>query len=291
MNTTSTHGLLTILTALSLSLSAVNPARGQFALEHVYPGGSYSLAASNLMFANQLFLLELDVSGWKYVRIDRVARQIDFYQLDHTFWKSVPFDMATVLNPYAQAQDILYISEHLFDLDDGIEFLYTTVYYNGMEPPTCITQIVDEESAGLIFNVSNQYPSVKPNWHMQQYPIQSTPAGTKLILSAIQSDSAYVYGLPGDLSTELMETWGESRAQEGMSLFPNPSNSEVTVLLATWRSNAPMEIISSDGHVVRTVTVTGTSTTIDITALATGPYHCRLRVEDGRTCVGSFIKQ
>lgn len=288
MSCTPLRPLCNILSGVLLTASI--PVQGQFQMEHVYPGGSFSLAAPNQMFANQLFLLELDVSGWKYVHIDRVARQVDLYQLDHTFWKSVSFNMTTALNPYAQTHDILYITEHLFDLDDGIEFLYTNTYFNGMDPPTCVTQIVDEENAGLIFNVSGQYPSVKPNWHMQQYPIQTTPVGTKLILSAIESDSAYVYGLPGELSTQLVDSWGRTSAMEGMSLFPNPAGTEVTVQLSPRLAGASMDIVSSDGQVVRTLFVQGTTTTIDIRELACGRYFCHIQGEQGRLSVGSFIK-
>lgn len=273
----------------TILLSGVMPARGQIAFEHAYPEGSYS-NYPGFQYANQFFLLELETGGWKYVRIDRAGRKVDFHDLDHSFWKSISFAMTTVVNSNAVGQDILYISEHLFDLDDGIEFMYVSSYSNGSDPPTGVTQVVDEETAGLIFNVNDQYPVVRPNFHLQQYPIQNTPVGTKLILSGIVNDSAYVYGLPGEMFTGMQGDASHLHASEGMKLFPNPSSTELTVLLPAGRSNASMEIITSAGMVVRTISIAGMAAMVDIQALASGRYVCRLLGEDGKLCIGSFIK-
>lgn len=274
-----------------LLLLAVNitPAKGQLSLEHVYPNAGLS---STLEFdsSNQLFLWELEASGWKYVRIDRIGRQIDLFHLDHTYWKSISFNMTSMLNPNAITQDILYISEHLFDLDDGIEFIYTNMYINPGSASTCVTQIVDEETGGLIFDVHDQVASVKPNYHQQQYPIQNTPSGTKLILSGLLNDSAYVYALPGELSNGMSQTWEFLEAPEQVALFPNPGTTELTVLLPVAIPGAQMEIFSGNGHVIQKVSLTGQRSIIDISTLASGHYTCHVQCPDGRTLVNRFIK-
>ena len=274
----------------ALLLTAVTIARGQFALEHVYPGGSYT-STPNFESPNQLFLLELEASGWKYVRVDRNTRQVYFYHLDHSFWKSISFTMTAMLNSYAPAQDILYISEHLFDLDDGIEFMYVNVLVQPFGPSQCVTQVVDEETAALLFSVSGQYPAVKVNFHMQQFPIRSTPSGTKLILSSIVSDSAYVYGLAGEWPTDMAPILGQANAVETMQLFPNPGSSELTIVLPAGRSSSTIELISSTGQVVQRVDAMGAKAVIDIRGLASGHYVCRVQSTDGGACIGTFLKE
>lgn len=276
------------LTALLLTAAALHlqlPVKAQIELEHTYPDGGINLTG------NQLFLLELEVSGWKYVLVDRQQDLVSFYHLDHSFWKSISYDMVTVLNTFPTSGEVFYISEHLFDLDDDIEFLYMD-YYPQTEPIT-VTQIVDEGTGGLIFNVENQAPWVHVNVHQQQYPIQNTPNGTKLILSGTSGtdNNAYVYGLPGELTTGMAETWQADRAGASLNLFPNPASAELTVTLSSLDLAGNMEILSSDGQLQRAETLVAKSTTIPIGELTTGAYICRVRARNGAVVTGSFMKE
>lgn len=264
-------------------------ARGQFSLEQVYANASGS-TMPGFMFHDQLFLVELEASGWKYVRIDRDARSVDLFNLDHSPWRTVSFSMTDLLNPYVGSQDVLYISQHLFDLDDGVEFLYTNSFSPGNGPPSGVTQVVDEETEGLIFDVDDQIPVVRPNFHMQQYPIRTTPAGTKLILSGMLNDSAYVYGVPGDLAAGMSPFAGPAESEWPMGLFPNPTSAELAVVLPSGFVNARLTLFAADGRVVRETSVTASTMTIDVSSLPAGRYTCKAVNTFGRSCTGGFIK-
>lgn len=276
---------LAALLLTTFALQCELPAKAQIALEHTYPNGGINLTG------NQLFLLELEVSGWKYVLVDREQNMVSFYHLDHTFWKSVSYNMTTVLNTFPTSGEVFYISEHLFDLDDDIEFLYMD--YNPQTQPITITQIVDEGTGGLIFSEENQAPWVHVNVHQQQYPIQSTPEGTKLILSGTSGtdNNAYVYGLPGELTLGMAETWQADRAGVSLDLFPNPAASELTVVLSSFDLAGTLEILSPDGRVQHTQTLSARSTAVPIADLPAGAYICRVRGRNGTSVTGSFVKE
>ena len=270
---------------LGLTLACAASTYSQFVLEHTYRGGSQTNP-----YSNQFFLIDLEASGWKYVRVDRVNMEVALYNLDHSFWKSVSFNMVTMVNTFAAAWDILYISEHLFDLDDGLEFMFTNYYPIGT--PNAMTQVVDEENGGLIFNVVNQVPSVRLNVHQQQYPIRNTPEGTKLILTskAPGNDSAYVYGLAGELSTQIAESWN-AEASAGMpELFPNPATDELTLRVADPGMGSMVEVISDEGRVVLSRSLSTSVTTLNIAELAAGHYVCRLSGGSLGARVASFVK-
>ena len=263
--------------------------KAQLSLEHVYPNGSLSITPQ-FESPNQLFLWEFEVSGWKYVRIDRITRQIDLFHLDHTLWKSISFNMTTMLNPNVITQEILYISEHLFDLDDGIEFLYSNMYVVSGIGSTCVTQVVDEETSGLIFDVQDQYPGVKPNYHQQQYPIKTTSSGTKLILSGLLNDSAYVYALPGDLHIGMAQTGISSVASGDVLLYPNPTNTELTVMIPLMFIGSNLEIFTSNGQLVKQVSISDKMLVVDISGMGSGHYVCRAIASDGTIVASSFVK-
>ncbi|MBK8500573.1 MAG: T9SS type A sorting domain-containing protein [Flavobacteriales bacterium] len=78
--------------------------------------------------------------------------------------------------------------------------------------------------------------------------------------------------------------------RETFVVAPNPADTEMTMMLPALRSSASVDIISSDGQVVRTVFVTGGTSTIDIRTLAKGRYICRVQSDSGEPALGSFIK-
>src|SRR5688572_29088748 len=117
--------------------------KAQLVLENTYPGTSSIVYSGN---TQQLYIIKLEVDGEKYVHVDRLNKNLTFYNLNHTFWKAISYSFTIDLNPNANVQAIMYISQHLFDLDDDIEFMYC----DGNGPNLMVTQIVDESGA-IIF--------------------------------------------------------------------------------------------------------------------------------------------
>src|ERR1051325_7496646 len=108
---------LLLLSLLAFGLNA----KAQITLEHIYDSAS-TLASGSPAFQDQLMIVNFDVSGERYVRVNRHGRNINIYDLNHSLVQSISFANA----PYNTSGQvgILYLSEKLFDLDPEIEFMY-----------------------------------------------------------------------------------------------------------------------------------------------------------------------
>jgi len=197
----------------------------QVTLEHTYDSAS-TFAYGSPAVSSQLMIIKFEVSGERYVKIDRWGKKILIYDMNHALVKTI--SLATVpLDANGALADILYLSENLFDTDSGIEFLYS--YANN---PDNFTGIYNDDGS-LIFSDTGA-AVVKINFHLQQYPIYNTTVGTKMILSYkgndISSRKAKVFSLPGTLTTAIQQSNGQLIEMQGISNpYPNPTNNTTRV--------------------------------------------------------------
>src|ERR1039457_4149631 len=100
--------LITII-ALAISISSY----GQITLEHTYPPSNYI----------QVSVVNLSISGYKYVTYSSNRDTVKLYDLTHSLWKSIAIPI-----PIGQSigLEVSYISETLFNSDNLVEFLYGT---------------------------------------------------------------------------------------------------------------------------------------------------------------------
>ncbi len=202
---------------LALLIVSSKHALGQITLEHTYTGGS-----------KNFFMVDFELSGMKYVLKSEVSgnRFLKFYNLDHSFWKSID------CNPFPTTQlpagsgtqynfAAIYISETLFDCDSAVEFLY---FSNGGND--WFTGIFKEDGTALLVADSSA-PLVQVAIPQQWRPIYNTPDGTKLILSHLDG-SARVYGVPCELSSGIDKSMRQP-SDPFLSVFPNPSYYQNTV--------------------------------------------------------------
>src|SRR6185436_7001144 len=136
------------------------------------------------------YMVNLEQAGPKYVLVYRDYpdyRWISFYHLDHSFWFNID------CNPLPASANLqsgfftpLYISQHLFDSDDGIEFMFvlTSPWFTG----------IYNDDGSPIITIDSAAPLVAANVPQAWRPIYNTPNGTKMILSMMDG-SARVYGL------------------------------------------------------------------------------------------------
>lgn len=265
-----------ILHLLPAALLAAN-APAQVVLEHIYPNSGQNAF-------HQLFLWPFEASGLKYVDIDRFGGTITLYHLDHTLYKQMSYADAPGSGP---GQTILYLSEHLFDLDDDVEYLYTAqVNYNWF------TAIYDEDGTALLAADSCNV-LVVGTFHGLQYPIMNTPDGARLVLSHLDS-TARVYRLrgslacfdcEGDVVTGMWEdTHGMGPGAE-LITYPNPSTDHVTVAYELPPGTKQAELVVTDGNgaevLAQVVSGMAHQATISVSALPSGPYFYFLRTEAG----------
>ena len=92
----------------------------QISLEQTYAGNSIR------MFDFGIVMLEN--SGKKYFKYEENTYTLNLYNLDHSIYKTINFDITPIVDTSiyinSEMQQINYITENLFDLDNEIEFLF-----------------------------------------------------------------------------------------------------------------------------------------------------------------------
>ncbi len=206
---------------LSLIAFAINT-KAQIVFEHAYDTAS---TFPNPASQSQLMIVNFEVSGYQYVKINRVVKAISIYDMNHALVQTVSL-ASFPMNVNGTMGDVLYLSQQLFNTDPLIEFMY--IYTNSLGVNTGSTKIINQTGA-VIFSDTGA-ASVHPNWAMQQYPIYNTPNGTKMILS-YTNGQAKVYGLPGILTTAIHVTNQNLVQASGLisNPHPNPTNNTTNV--------------------------------------------------------------
>lgn len=263
---------------------------GQITLEHTYDDSgllsSHVDSYNNIRYgAKPLYLVHLEDED-KYVRIDKTAQIINFYSLDHSFWKSIDYSGVSIVGPNVEISKldgrILYISRHLFDTDDEIEFIYTFSCYDGIVW-SLITEIVNEDGSKLFSQ--NALLCSDPS-NDQFIPIYNTSEGTKMILSNLDG-KVDIYSLPGSFTPEIAQN---NILEEGqMRLFPNPSTGggqiNINYQLPPESTKADLFIYNSQGKQVKSYQIGGENTNFQLNSndLLKGTYFYTIRTPEGKS--------
>lgn len=227
--------------------------KGQVILEATYDSAS-----------TNLYMINLEISGQKYVKVTKTVnnRFIYLFNLDHSPWKTIdcnsfPFVTHPMSGPIYNFS-VLYITESLFDNDNGLEFLFTL-----SNSPGEYTGIYNEDGT-IIFSQNGAYPGVTLNIPIVNVPIYNTPSGTKLILSFPYTLEAKVYSLQGTLSTP--ELINNSVFDESLNIFPNPTSGSTTIeyTLPKNTTTGNIEIYDLNGKFIKSYLVENTRKNIII---------------------------
>jgi hypothetical protein len=247
----------------------------QINLEHLY--NNASPLTSN---EDQLMIVNFEVSGYRYVRIDRGMKLIDIYNLNHSLLKTISLANVPHEAPYGKLGDILYISENLFCTDSLISFMYCLQTDSGTLHP--FTGIYNE-NGNLLFS-DTAYPSIIPNYEQQQMPIYNTPQGVKMILS-YNNGQAAVYSLPGTLTSAIQEANNNLIAMQKhgsvSNAYPNPNNgsTKIDYTLPPGVNEGEIVFYNLQGMEVKRFKVDRTFTTLLISTkdIAAGTYYYQLQ--------------
>lgn len=275
--------LVLIIATLSNSILII----AQITLEQTYDSTGYYYDGGNSARKSQLFMVTLESSGQKYVDIDRNNRQIRFYNLNHSIYKTISLSSLPV---GWQTSDIIYISEHLFASDDKIEFMY--IVNDGPNPS--MTLIVNEDGIVLL-QVDSAAPYVRANIRQQQEPIYNTQNGTKMILSHY-NQSALVYGLEGTLSATKKDLNKHkiNNNTGDIHLYPNPSINRIRVHYKLPQGINDGEIVfyNINGSEVKRFKIDRTfdHLLISTAELSAGTYYYNLQTSKGLSAGKKMIK-
>jgi|ERR1035437_3169290 hypothetical protein len=177
---------------------------------------TYDSATTNL------YIVNLEIEGQKYIYRDLFFNhRIILYNLDHSIFKIMPFpSVSWGTNP----SSILYVSEHLFNSDDSIEYMLVYTLTNPYHT------VIANESGTILFSGDSLAPLVQSNEPQTQQPIYNTPNGTIMILSnQLGTGVANVYSLTGTLTNSIQPINNTLGNQMMENIYPNPSNGNTTI--------------------------------------------------------------
>jgi hypothetical protein len=255
-------------------------AKAQFTLENTYDSASTWNFCSTI--ASQLMIVNFEVSGERYVRVNRCGSgSIDIYDMNHTLTKRISLTSVPRNPPYNQIGAILYLSQNLFNTDPKIEFMYVS------DSTVFSTTKVYNEDGTLLFT-SNGVPNIIANIHLQQYPIYNTTVGTKMILS-YENGQAKVFGLAGELTTAIQVANDELKNQKSLisNPYPNPTKLSSTIEFKLPKEINEGEIVfyNLQGMEIKRFLVNGTmdSLVVSTAELTAGTYYYQLQTSNSTT--------
>jgi hypothetical protein len=261
-----------------MSSFLLQKSNAQISLEYTFSGAQ-----------QKLFMVNLEASGYKYVVQDREEnnRDLKFYNLDHSLWKTIDCNSFPALQNCGGGGDInyfwypLYISQSLFDLDTSIEFMFYTSsdcrWFTG----------IYKEDGSAILEVDSAAPLVLGTVPAAWRPMYSTPEGTKLILS-MRSGNARVYSVPGELLPTIDQLIPDPVNDSELRAFPNPAYYQIQIefRLPDDEREGEIHLYDLSGHELKTYHVDKTFNTLLINEndVSPGTYLYSL------TCSGKIVK-
>ncbi|HXB41583.1 MAG TPA: T9SS type A sorting domain-containing protein [Bacteroidia bacterium] len=260
---------------------------GQITLLHTYDTASTAPCnISGLVAEDQLMMINFEVLGDQYVKINRHGKNISIYDMSHALVKTISWAaLPTPVGYSVNYTNFLYFSQKLFNTDSKIEFMYTIpspssgggTYYTG----------IYNEDGTLLFSDTGTV-AIFPSVPLQQYPIYNTTSnGTIMILSYINGQ-AKVFGLAGTLTTAIDRT-SHSFASTVGNAYPNPTNGNTIIEYNLPKNINQGEIVFYDlqGTEIKRFKVDRTfnSLLISTSDIPAGTYYYQLQTS-GNTSAG-----
>lgn len=221
---------------------------------------------------------------------------VDLYDGEtHVLYKSMPRPMSYTgtANNYINYTDpagtpVFFISKHLFNDDDLIEFVTCIQYFNpfgnGVSAPKVV---ISNEEGTILYQIYDRYAPrlVKTGDDSYKLLVSLGHAGTSSMFGS-GSIEINVYSIPGTLSLGQQEAY---LARESFQAYPNPTSNRITISNSQpLPENAELKVYDMSGNQIQSQTVAAGTIDIivDASQLATGVYVYKI---NGVT--GKFIKR
>jgi hypothetical protein len=256
---------------------AIN-ANAQIVWEHTYDTAS---TCSTNLGMSQLMVIKFEVSGERYVNINRIGKRISIYDMNHSLIKT--FSMPYLITSNITSGDVLYLSENLFDTDPLMEYMIIVNNPTFPTPDNRYYTYICKEDGSLLFSDTGA-AIIRSNIMEQQYPIYNTSVGTKMILS-YDNGQAKVFSLPGTLSSGIQEANNNLIAMQSSvsNAYPNPNNgsAKIDYELPNGVNEGEIVFYNLQGMEVKRFKVDKTFNTLLISTkdIAAGTYYYQLQTE------------
>jgi len=257
--------LMTVPRGFHLDVSQIYPDFDKIIIQNtISPVTTTVYSAPNLqsehVYGENLSIFKLDNSGFKYVvNTDGV---LNFYNLDHSFWKSVSPPMPQGFS----FSGITDVSEQLIQPDSSLEIVCQIVKYVGTGVEFGI--MVCKEDGTILNQI------LGPN-HMRR----SEFPGLETKFIATQATQNFSQTIGSVYAINALSIGGES--DSFVTVYPNPTSG----ILYITTSNSEIvqaEFFTSDGKLIRNDRDDAIQS-LNVEGFATGLYLIRLTDADGKT--------
>ncbi len=261
-------------TLISLFLLITAVGQAQVTLEHSY---NYSAAAVNF-----------ETLGYKYYLMDVPNSQCRIYNLDHSLYKSINCSVPSE----CYLADVKYLSQKVFDSDEGIELVYTWYKY----VPTTDSyyyeygsSIIDEDGFPIADIEGARYVYLNETeenvWKLFAYCYDFSVWPERIWTNIYELPGTPVFSfLPDD---EIFDV--------KLNAMPNPAVTSVKVnyTLPPEVREATLFLIDSNGKLVRQFLVDNHTNhlLLDISAYPGGLYHYYLEYKNTRSNAEKLVIQ
>ncbi len=253
------------LLIIALSGFLMTPAWAQIALDKTFP---YSGT-----------ITQLEQEGAKFYLMDVPAQECRIYNMDYSLFKTIKLNVPNDRYLY----DIQFVTQNLFDSDDGIELLY--VYSQYVQTATSYyyiytTRIADENGSVLLDVPGGSWSGIK----------NTGSSGSKLMIW-VTDYSVYpypvetrIYSLPG----QVMSTDTDAATDEAAGrLYPNPTTGPVQAPPVAFDRHEKAEwiILDSAGKLIARMPAGETGKPVDLKSmgLVAGIYYIRMESKNYQT--------
>ena len=184
----------------------------------------------------------LEKSGDKYFTMDVANKQCRIYNMDHSLYRTINLVVPAEHYMY----NVQHVSEHLFNQDDLIEFVYIYSRYNQTE-----TSYYYSYETVVINELGTELLKVTGAGHTEIF--ETGDNGRKLLIYVYDfyqipaTTQTQVYALP-DASDEPTKS-GPIRSQQGIgNPWPNPSGGMINIPVKIPPGAGPGELVMYNLH-------------------------------------------
>ena len=224
-------------------------------------------------------ITQLEKDGSRFYLMDVSVNECRIYNLDYSLFKTIKLNVPTERYLY----DIQFVTQHLFDTDDGVELLY--VYYQYVPTATgyyyiYTTRIADENGTLLL-----DLPGA--SWTL----IENIDGSGSRMMSYVTDYSVYpypvetrIYRLPGKITG--VAPAGSADFSDDR-VFPNPTSGSIRMQPGQLNTNGRAEwvILDSTGKLLARVPVYDPGKPVDLKSLGlvAGIYLVRMESKNYQT--------
>lgn len=212
------------------------------------------------------YFFNTENASYYYTYSTGLNPSVNVYTSNHSLYKTVNLPVAQ----YKSFESVMLFTDHLFNSDALIEFIYVQYGYPSDAPggsyiPYYMSVI--NENGEILYDLGNR---------QKAKVVKTSDDSYKLIAEAYipYTTTVNVYGLSGTLSTNQ-----QYLVNNEVFLYPNPSNSNVNILNPLKDGEfADVKVFSMDGKKVLTKSISGSSSPInlDVSSLTSGTYIFRI---------------